>query len=508
MTTIRLAIFNPSGTVEGCGLADCDPKPVDVLCRDHGALLVFKEIPPRTRYVLGVLACALIWAAFFAAPALNNIVPTFVVLALAGAGIVVLPLRTFPVAGRSILAGWIIACALAPVLDRPHHKAFQIVATVIVFAIAIGWAVRLSRSAADLNKRADSSGGVAGAAFVAAGLAIAAVTALLWLLTGPPGSDPATHLPAALRAPLIWSVRVMLGVTVVAWAGFAAGLGTDAWRDRGLRLIKPPSRPRRLARWGADPASAARGPQAVDRIIEGVFGVMVQFVLAVLDVLIGLLYYRILGILVAVANWLLSWLAAMVTIVVRAAVLLRSAAWSATRVIAIPAVSLLVAAVLMLSFTHAHVDYVKTGSLADVGLLLGCAAASYVLLTLAWTALSAVQPSILSAAIVNFTGPTLAITIVLALIGGWGFGILGAAGYGPYHIGWLTIGCTTLVAVAVIVWGLRRRSLQAGEDEIDRLAPLAARRGAGDATVPAPRSPVASAADNRSAAAPLGGELG
>ena len=87
--------------------------------------------------------------------------------------------------------------------------------------------------------------------------------------------------------------------------------------------------------------------------------------LSVVDIVIYLLY-RVLGILVACANWLLLLLIALYAILLRALRLLLRAAWSAARVILIPAVSLLVAATLMVLFAHADIHYVKTGSLAQM----------------------------------------------------------------------------------------------------------------------------------------------
>ncbi|MGR6320028.1 hypothetical protein Q2K19_25735 [Micromonospora soli] len=448
-------------------------EPVDLLCRTHGALLVFNGVSQRLRYVLGVLACALTWAAFFAAPALNNVIPIFVVLVAAGAAVVALPLRRFPVAGRSIAIGWVIACVLAPVLDRPRGAAFQIVVAVIAIVLALGWALRLGRSAAELNKMADSSGGVAGAALVATLLGVATAAGLLWLATGTARSDPTTHLPAGLAIPLAWTAWLALGFAVVASTGFAAVLGTAGWSDHESWLIEPPREPRRLAGRGAEGRSPGRGVQAMDRFIEVLSRVMVQLILSVLDMLIYLIYYRVLRILVAVVNWILLWLAAISTIGLRAFAVLIRAAWTATRVILIPAVSLLVAAALTLLFAYADVDYVKTGSLADMALLAGYAAASYGLLTLAWTALSAMRAGRLSAAVVDMTGHTLAITTVMVLIGGWGFGILGAVGYGPYHIGWLTLACTGLVVGVMTIRGMRGRSRPAESDDIHYPAPRA-----------------------------------
>ena len=130
--------------MQGCGRDNCDVtliESVDLLCRTHGALLVFNWIPPRWRYLLGVLACVLAWAAFFYAPVFNNVVPIFVVLAVAGVAAVGLPLRLFPVAGRCIVIGWAVACALAFALSRPHGTAFQDVVTVIALVLAFGWAL-------------------------------------------------------------------------------------------------------------------------------------------------------------------------------------------------------------------------------------------------------------------------------------------------------------------------------------------------------------------------------
>ena len=73
--------------------------------------------------------------------------------------------------------------------------------------------------------------------------------------------------------------------------------------------------------------------------------------------------------------------------------LLLRAAWNATRVVLVPAVSLLVAAVLVLLFARAQVDYAMGGHLVDIGSLVGYAVAAYCLLTLAWTAVSALPPA-------------------------------------------------------------------------------------------------------------------
>lgn len=508
MSTTSFGMPVSSGTVKGCGQTDCDAtliESVDLLCRTHGALLVFNEVSQRMRILLGVLTCALTWAAFFAAPTLNNAVPIFVVLSAAGAAVVALPLRHFPVAGKAIVIGWVVACAVAPVFQRPHGEAFQTVITVIAILLALGWALRLGRSAAERNKMADSSGGVAGAALVAASLGVAAAAGLLWLGTVMVESEPAAALPGGLAAPLAWTGWLAIGFAVAASVGFAAVLGTAGWSDQTSWLIGPPRQPAPLAGRGGERRSTGRRGQAIDRFIEVLSRVIVDLILSALDIIIYLIYYRGLRILIAVANWLLLAVAAIYTIGMRAFALLLRAAWTATRVILIPAVSLLVAAGLTLLLARTDVDYVKTGSLSDIPLLAVYAVASYVLLTLAWAALSAMSTKRLSAAVADMTGHTLAITTVMVLIGGWGFGILGALGYGPYRIGWLTLASTGLVAVVIAIRGLRGRSRPAEMHDIRYPAPRASWHDA-DGMVPtdvalaagsAATSPVDSGGDPR-----------
>ncbi len=446
-----------SGAVTGCGRRDCDERliePVDVVCRTHGAVLVLSNMPPRTRYLLGVLACALAWVAFFAGPAMNTGIPVYLALAAAGAAIVITPLRLFPVAGRAIAIGWALSCAVAPVL-RPGNPAFTAVLTTIALAVMAGWALRLSRTAAELNKMADSTGGAPGAALVATCLGTAIAAVLLRLATG--GHDPVRRLPSALGPAFGWSAGLALGAAILALAGFGAVLGSSGWARREDWLIAAPRRPGRLA--GPRITTRSRSTNQLDRFVDSLSRVTSQLLLSVLDILIYLLYYRALRIIVALTNWLLMWLIAMAWIAVRAVRLLVRAAWTATRVVLVPAVGLLAAAAALLAFAAADVDYVRSGSVGDIARLAGYAIEAYVLLTLAWTALSARPPSGLSAAIIDLTGPTLAITIVLVVIGGWGFGILGAFGWGPFHIGWLTLGGTSLVVAVMLIRALRRRGI-------------------------------------------------
>jgi hypothetical protein len=383
------------------------------------------------------------------------------VLVIAGLAVVALPLRLFPIAGRFISLGWAVACALASTLDEPHGAVFRSVVTVLAVALALGWALRLASSAAVRNKMADSSGGVPGAALVAACLGVAIAATLLWLAAG----------SAALATPLAWAIWVALASALLASTGFAAVAGTAGWLDRSEWFIDPPRQPRRFAgRSGGRPQSAVRSRQALDRFIDNLSRVIVHLILSIVDMLIYILYYRISRIVIAVANWLLLWLIMLFITILRSLALLLHGAWSATRIIAIPTFSLLIAAALILSFARADVDYVKTGSLDDLGVLVGFLAAAYGLLTLAWTALSAMKLKNLSAAIVDMTGPALAIVIVMVLIGGWSFAILGAFGNGPFHVGWLTLTSTASVLVVIAIRGLRRRSTPS-ESGLSDLAP-------------------------------------
>ena len=229
------------GAPRGCGRDNCDLtqiEEVDVLCRTHGALLVLSRIPPRSRYILGFIVFVLAAVAFFIAPMLDSSLPVFLVLGGAGLALLGLPLRMFPVAGRSIVAGWVVACPLAFVFNRPFDGASQLVLTVITLAVTLGWVLRLGRSAIETNKLADSAGGVFGAALIATCLGVAGLAGMLWLATARSGDDTNARLPQALSTPLAWIGWLTVIFVAVALSGFAAVRSTARWSDRESWLIE------------------------------------------------------------------------------------------------------------------------------------------------------------------------------------------------------------------------------------------------------------------------------
>jgi len=462
-------------TSRGCGRDDCDDsqlEKVNVLCRTHGALLILAGISPRLRFLLGAVVCVVPAVGFFIAPMIDSPVPVFLVLAGAGLAVVAPPLRLFPVAGRAVVAGWVVACVLAFVLSRPEGGAFRPALTVIALLVALGWALRLGLSAVEINGSTDSAGDVEGAAFIATCLGVAGGAGVLWLATAGPGDDTAARLPHALSTPLAWIAWLTIIFGALALGGFAAVRGTARWSDRAARLIKSPARPKRMASWDNRNRPTGRRRSALDRLLDALSHTSAQLVFSVADLLVYVLYYWTLRILVAVTNWLIMWLVAILEIAARAIILLFLAAVEATRLIVLPAAGLLIAAVLILFFSGAQVDYAQGGSAADIVPLIGYATAAYCLLTLAWTALSGLWPGPLVDTIVDLTGYSVAIALVAILLGGWLFGILGWLGYGTYHIGLATITCTVLLVLIVTARRLRTKIRAAtAADDGHRLAP-------------------------------------
>ncbi|MFF5294397.1 hypothetical protein [Paractinoplanes globisporus] len=444
----------------GCGRPGCDasePSDVRVLCRAHGAWLVLAGIPPRTRYSLGAAACVLTAIAFFVAPLLDNALPIFIVLGAAGLVVVALPLRNFPVAGRSVGAGWVVACVLAFVLNDPHGGAFRPVITVIALLLALGWTVRLSGKAATTNRLAGPDGGVAGAALIGACLGVASAAGLLWLTATAPSDGSVLRLPRDMSAPLAWVAWLTIIFAALALGAFAAVRGTVRWSDPEQRLIASPPRPPRMATWENRGRSGGAAGSPMDRLFDGLLHTATQLVLSVADVLVYVLYYWTLRILVAVLNWVFLWVGAILEISARAIVLFLRSAANSTRMIFVPTVALLVAAVLTLRFSGAQVSYAENGSATDLGPLAGYAVAAYCLLTIAWTALSAKGIRDLTETVVDLTSHSLAVSLVGIFLLGWLFGILGLFGYGTYHIGVATVGCTVLIVMILVIRKLRTR---------------------------------------------------
>jgi hypothetical protein len=459
MTTMLGYPSNSPGATRGCGRDDCEPDdlgPVSVFCRTHGALLVLRRLSLRVRYALGAAACVLTALAFYFAPIAGNSLPIFFVLAGAGLAVTGLPLRHFPVAGRSAVAGWAVACGLSFVLTHSHGSAFRPVLTVVALVVAAGWATRLSQRAITTNKAADSIGGIPGAPLIAACLGVAAGASVLRFAGVAPANSGGPWVAQLLVTPMTWLAWMAVIFIAFALCGFAAIHSVTRWTAGESRLIATPRRPDKLASV-RQPSRSVRRRSVPDRLLDGLTHNATQLVLAVIDLLVYVLYYWTLRILVGVANWLLLWFAAIVDIAIRAARLWFLAARNATRMVVVPAAGLVLGAVLVRLTAEADVKYVVTGSRSNLGLVLGFAAVAYFVLTLAWTALSALPIREVADTVMEFTVRLVAVTLIGILFGGWIFGILGFFGYGVYAVGLVTLVCTGLVVLLVVVRGLRAR---------------------------------------------------
>lgn len=133
------------------------------------------------------------------------------------------------------------------------------------------------------------------------------------------------------------------------------------------------------------------------------------------------------------------------TVVLRAALLAAPSAVRATRVIVLPVSALCGVAALLLLAAQADRTYLVDGSLADLGVTVGTAAAAAVLAGLVWVALCGLPVGMVSAASTHTWTVSSANGLALLAIGGWVVGLPGTLGYGRIHVGWVTIGATMLL---------------------------------------------------------------
>ncbi|WP_405463916.1 hypothetical protein OG783_07095 [Streptomyces jietaisiensis] len=461
--------------VSGCPEDDCLPghiEPHDVYCRTHERLLPFSTATPsRKRWFVVNLSRAAVCALFTLAAQTANPLPLTVLAASAGAAVLGLPLRHY-VVGRAVAPTlWALACAasaLGATTGPAGHRVIGTVALALVVLLWLGW-----MSATLTDRAADSRSGLSGArssgravGAVASGMAVVPAALLVRLLLARGPSGWFLRLPAVRGWLLVTALGGLAGTILAALlAGALDGWGRVDPRTPRLGLPRRPA----LLRW--EPADR-RWPGAPPRSFAGRVKLLVlayrhQVLTAVFRALsFGANVLRLTGHhcvtgVVRLTNLLvrqavLLWRRTRMSVLcagrtlVRGAGALLAAVPRGVRLVLLPPVVLLLAALLVPVVAERTTAFLTEGGPARLGLALLGASGCLALWTVAWAAVTGAPLGPVRDSAVRTAGLALPHVVLLTTVGGWVLGLPGTFGHGRMHVGWLTLTLTALVLVFLI----------------------------------------------------------
>ena len=175
--------------------------------------------------------------------------------------------------------------------------------------------------------------------------------------------------------------------------------------------------------------------------------------LALADAVIRVLYWLAV-VFVGWVNWLIGWLVSLFLILRDAVRVFLSAAWVATRAVVIPTAGLVAGTWGTAAFARTALHYLTAGGWPQILPMLGYALSAAGSLTVVWLALCRLPLARSARSAVRSATVAGAWTLILIAIGGWVLGLLGMFGYGPVHIGPITLGSTAVLlsigAVAIL----------------------------------------------------------
>lgn len=486
---LRLGRERPVVT-SGCPEGDCAPGPIaahDVYCRTHDRLLPFSaSAPTRTRTLVVNLLRALVCGVFSVSAQTANPLPMTVLVALAGAAVLGLPLRHYAVGRATALVWWALACGVCTLAAATGTHAHRIIGTVCLALLAsalTAWTSatltdraaggrahrthrtrepRPSGSPADrfADRNADRSDGRA-AGWIASAMATVPATLLSALVLARGPSGWLTPLPEVRDWLLVAAAGGLAGAAL---AALLAG-ALDGWGRVDPRTAQAPL-PRRPAplrwrpadrRWhGAPPRSFAGRVKALvlefrHQLLAAALRVLSfavdisrltgHYAAASVVLLLNLLYRQ--TVLLGRRARMTALCAAHLT--GRAAVLLLTALPRGVRTILVPPAALVTAASLVPMTAGLTTDFLTDGGFGRLGAAVLGALACVVLWTVAWAASTGESFTRTGESALRTAGLALPHAVLLTTVGGWVLGLPGTLGHGRIHVGPLTLALTVLV---------------------------------------------------------------
>lgn len=491
---LRLGTERPVVT-SGCPEVDCDPGPIaahDVYCRTHDRLLPFSaSAPTRARTLVVNLLRALVCGVFSVSAQTADPLPMTVLIALAGAAVLGLPMRHYAVGRATALVWWALACGVCATAAATGTHVHRIIGTVCLALLAsafTAWtsAALVDRAAGEHSHRirrtrgprpggrSDDRPGDRDAARsddrAAGWIASAMATVPTMLLS----ALVLAHGPSGWLSPL----PAVRGWLLVAAAGGLAGAALtallvgalDGWGRVDPRTAQAPL-PRRPAslrwrptdrRWtGARPRSfAGRVKALVLEFRHQLLTAALRLLSFAVDIprltghyaavsvvlLLNLLYRQ--TVLLGRRARMTALCAARVT--GRATVLLLTVLPRGLRVVLLPPAALVAAAWLVPVTAGRTTGFLTDGGFGRLGTAVLGALACVVLWTVAWAASTGEPLARTGESALRTAGLALPHAVLLTTVGGWVLGLPGTLGHGRIHVGPLTVALTVLVLVFLL----------------------------------------------------------
>jgi hypothetical protein len=463
------------------GCRDCGasnpPRATDIYCA-HGRFLPLDWLSSKEQIVAVMAVVAATYGSFELAAELMWAIPLFVLYATTGALLAGLPLRNFVVTARVVWLIMFAAYGVALVVRYSSVRDQALVAgvatmagVVVLGAYALAWsAITVFPSSFAPQFRFATR--IVSLALVTAAWSAAGGFALRY-----------EDLVLVAGAPLSVSVLLILAIGWLAIGAVALTASSIVMGalgvDRRVPGIKPPDRPGwHSLNMQQMPLSGPPARNPLDLAIEvfvralalaafivrqvlQVAGVIVANILTLISYLVLYAAVTIINILVrftvVTARWVYATIWTMIRITFHAVRIALLQCLKPVVSILTPVAALAAAPWLTIALANETLRYILHGSTAALLNLLVLALSTIALLTGAGIILANQHPRISFESFFESSLVSGAYGLVVVLMGGWLLGLPGTLGFGPIHVGKVTLTLTAVAAVLAIPGLTRRR---------------------------------------------------
>jgi hypothetical protein len=493
---LRLGPFGGFGSWEehtepsGCGLRDCDPRPIsptDLYCSSHDRFLLFSSMTSGGRVFTVMLLASLICGSFELVAYLRSSVPVDFAYVFIGLGVVALPLRSFKRTFTMTAVLWLVISGLSLAFQFTGTHFHVVTATAFLLGVtsasAFWAALDADGFAMDIQNKNDRpfpGGAVSLVACGLIGIAGSCVVGFAVFLTSHVWhGDESTFIQGAFWGAACFTVASVATATSV---GFIYGTGRIS---RSVPAIKKPTRPK-LKDWKVSLSSPKSRTvrNEVDRVSEVVTIAIfrtsemalrmsvtlaratVNFLLVAGYILVRLLIEianRIFRLIVLTIRSVVAALTTTALVIYQAWVIAYGGVAQATVNIGLPVGALAVTCLLVTGAAQETRRYIAIGSIGVLLDIIIRGVAAFALASVAWIALASEDWRRSRRSAQRSASITAPYILLFVAASGWLLGVPGTLGYGRIHVGWLTLISTGLIALAILLRPmLNRMDDQAG----------------------------------------------
>jgi Fibronectin type III domain len=434
--------------VEVCTRDDCyknnEPLVTDLYCRSHGRFLPLISAPISLRVLLAIISTLIIYGSFELTAQRNSRLPVFIIYAVIGFGLVILPLRHFTRTAVIASLIWVIASVI-PITSSSSSGHFRVVlaaATLVgsisilaIYAIAgTPYTVPPGSPARELRVIARI---VAVALIIAIWTAVASL-ALHYESYVLPGSE------RRIARFLLIIALISLAVSALVISATSVVIGVRNMKLQ-VRTLRKPRRPT----WVAPGANVLL---AIGRIIANCVA-QVAYVLAYTIIALTNVVIRF---VVLTARWVQATIASVVRLSFYAIFIACRRIFDPIASVFVPVGALVGTPWLVMALAGETRLYLLHGPLIALRNMTIMVLAAVALLLGTWVILANQHPRDSFRSFERSAPVTIAYGFVILFFGGWLLALPRAFGYGHIHVGRVTLWSTGIVVIVLLVLGVSR----------------------------------------------------